>query len=72
METALAMPDLSPALAEIILAVGAMALLLIGVFRGDGSSSRAVSSGSIVLLIVAAFAVISHWHGPGLHGARKH
>ncbi len=62
METALVMPDLTPALAEIILAIGAMALLMLGVFRGDGAS-RSVSVGAILLLIVAAFAVISQPEG---------
>ncbi|MEQ9144657.1 MAG: NADH-quinone oxidoreductase subunit NuoN [Parvibaculaceae bacterium] len=57
MDTALAMPDLGPALAEIILAVGAMALLMLGVFRGEGSA-RSISVASVLLLIVAAIAVI--------------
>ncbi|MEQ9519990.1 MAG: NADH-quinone oxidoreductase subunit NuoN [Parvibaculum sp.] len=58
METALAMPDLGPALAEIILAVGAMALLMFGVFRGD-SSTRSVNIGAVLLLGAAAIAVVS-------------
>ncbi|PCJ71209.1 MAG: NADH-quinone oxidoreductase subunit NuoN [Rhodobiaceae bacterium] len=58
MDTALAMPDLTPALAEIILAIGAMALLMLGVFRGE-AATRAVSIGAVLLLIVAAFAVLS-------------
>src|SRR6202140_481147 len=35
-------PDLSPALPELLLACGAMALLLLGVFRGE-SSTRLIS-----------------------------
>ncbi len=58
METALAMPDLGPALAEVILAVGAMALLMFGVFRGDGST-RSVNIGAVLLLIGAGIAVVS-------------
>jgi NADH-quinone oxidoreductase subunit N len=46
----LALPVLSPALPEILLACGAMALLLIGVFRGEGSA-RLVSWLAVALLI---------------------
>src|SRR6202521_1182880 len=51
----LALPVLSPALPEILLACGAMALLLIGVFRGEGSTrlvswlARAVLLGVLVV-----------------------
>src|SRR5579884_167317 len=43
-------PDPSPALPEIVLVCGAMALLLLGVFRGEGST-RLVSWLSVALLI---------------------
>ena len=46
----LALPDLSPALPEIVLACAAMALLLIGVFRGEGSA-RLVSWLAVAVLI---------------------
>src|SRR5579863_9799398 len=46
----LAPPDLSPALPEIALAVAAMALLLIGVFRGE-DSTRLVSWLSVAALL---------------------
>jgi len=58
MDTALAMPDLAPALAEIILAVGAMALLMLGAFRGE-AATRMVSIGAVLLLLVAAIAVFN-------------
>jgi NADH-quinone oxidoreductase subunit N len=45
-----AAPDFLPALPEIALAVAAMALLLIGVFRGEGST-RLVSWLSVLVLI---------------------
>src|SRR3954469_15376160 len=45
-----AFPDLMPALPEIVLACAAMALLLLGVFRGEGST-RLVSWLSVVALI---------------------
>src|SRR5438034_10257515 len=43
-------PDLSPALPEILLACGAMALLLLGVFRGEGST-RLVSWLAVAVLL---------------------
>jgi NADH-quinone oxidoreductase subunit N len=46
----LALPDFSPALPEIVLACAAMALLLIGVFRGEGST-RLVSWLSVAVLL---------------------
>lgn len=51
------MPDLIPALPEIILAAGALALLMIGAYGGE-RSNHVVSGLSIVLLIVAAVAVV--------------
>jgi NADH-quinone oxidoreductase subunit N len=45
-------PDLSPALPEIFLALSAMALLMIGVFRGDGST-RLVAWASVAVMVVA-------------------
>ncbi len=45
------LPDLSPALPEMALACAAMALLLVGVFRGEGST-RLVSWLSVAVLIV--------------------
>ena len=50
-------PDLLPALPEIILAVGAMVALMIGVFAGEGST-RLVNGFAILLLIVAGGVVI--------------
>ncbi|WP_439575492.1 NADH-quinone oxidoreductase subunit NuoN [Phreatobacter sp.] len=50
--------DLAPALPELILAVGAMALLMYGVFAGDGSN-RAVTAGAVVLLVAAAIATLA-------------
>jgi NADH-quinone oxidoreductase subunit N len=50
-------PNLIPALPEIILAVGAMALLMVGAYGGE-RTNFAVSTGAIVLLVVAAIAVV--------------
>ncbi len=51
------LPNLIPALPEIILAVGAMALLMVGAYGGE-RTNFAVSTGAIVLLVVAAIAVV--------------
>jgi NADH-quinone oxidoreductase subunit N len=50
-------PSLIPALPEIILAVGAMALLMVGAYGGE-RTNLAVSAASIVLLVVACIAVV--------------
>jgi NADH-quinone oxidoreductase subunit N len=47
----LALPDISPALPEIVLAVAAMALLILGVWRGEGST-RLISWLAIGVLIL--------------------
>ncbi|MGK2739895.1 NADH-quinone oxidoreductase subunit NuoN [Tepidicaulis sp. LMO-SS28] len=53
METALMpVPNLSPALAEIVLAAGAMLLLLFGVYM-KGNMTRLVSIGAVVLCVIA-------------------
>jgi NADH-quinone oxidoreductase subunit N len=52
-------PDIAPALPEIILAVGAMALLIFGALRGEGST-RVVSWLAIALLILALVVSLSH------------
>ena len=51
-------PNLIPALPEIFLAVAAMALLMLGVFRGDGST-RLVSWLGVAAMAVAAVIVLS-------------
>jgi NADH-quinone oxidoreductase subunit N len=50
-------PSLLPALPEIFLACSAMALLMVGVFRGEGST-RLVSVLSVVALLVTAALVL--------------
>ncbi|WP_204276545.1 hypothetical protein, partial [Klebsiella aerogenes] len=47
--------DLVPVLPELILAVGAMALLMFGVFTGE-KSAGSVTIAAILLLVVAAIA----------------
>jgi NADH-quinone oxidoreductase subunit N len=50
------LPTLLPAVPEIVLAVGAMLLLMIGVFRGE-QASRGIDAGAILLLLVTAVIV---------------
>ena len=52
------MPNLIPALPEIVLACSSMALLMLGVFRGD-KSTRTVSWVSVLVLIVAGIVLTS-------------
>ena len=51
-------PDVMPALPEVILAVAAMVLLMLGVFRGD-QSTRTVSWLAVVTMVVVGFFVIA-------------
>ncbi|TBW36949.1 NADH-quinone oxidoreductase subunit NuoN [Siculibacillus lacustris] len=55
-------PDLLPALPEILLAIGALALLMYGVFVGEKSIGT-VTWGAVLLLVAAAIAVLA---GPKL------
>ncbi len=55
-------PALLPALPEIILAIGAMILLMLGVFRGNGSFTQ-VTNLSVLLLVICAAVMISEVGG---------
>ncbi|MCZ8315054.1 NADH-quinone oxidoreductase subunit NuoN [Phreatobacter sp.] len=55
--------NLAPLIPELILALGAMALLMYGVFTGD-RSVRTVTYGAIALLIAAAIAVLALGSAP--------
>jgi NADH-quinone oxidoreductase subunit N len=55
--TSIGLSDLVPVLPEIVLAVGAMTLLMFGAFRGDRSAS-AVNWLSILLLVAAGIVVV--------------
>ncbi len=55
--TPAAVPDLLPALPELVLACSALLLLMVGVFRADGASV-AVGVLSIVALVVATLALL--------------
>ncbi len=56
MNEALQLPYLVPVLPEIVLAVGAMLLLMIGAYGGE-QSTGAVSGLAVILLIVAGVLV---------------
>jgi NADH-quinone oxidoreductase subunit N len=50
--------ELMPALAEVVLAVSAMLLLMVGAFRGDGAT-RGVSWAALVAIAIAAICVLN-------------
>jgi len=50
-------PTLLPAVPEIVLAVGAMLLLMVGVFRGE-RASKGIEGGAVLLLLLTALVVI--------------
>jgi NADH-quinone oxidoreductase subunit N len=54
---AFALPGLSPALPEMVLAIAAMALLVLGVLRGEGSTRLVawLSIGTLLLVLVIAY-----------------
>ena len=52
MNEALQIPALLPVIPELILVLGAMALLMLGVFRGDRATG-AISGFAVLLLVVA-------------------
>ncbi len=52
-----AVPNLFPALPEIVLAIGALALLMIGVFSGAGAT-RVVNTLAVLLLVRRAGGVV--------------
>ena len=52
------MPSIGPLLPEIVLAVGVLALILYGAFRGE-RSVEGVNVGALILLIVTFFVVVS-------------
>jgi NADH-quinone oxidoreductase subunit N len=56
------LPALTPLLPEFVLGIGAMVLLLVGVFRGEGSG-RFVDFAAIALLVVAGAILL--WLPPG-------
>jgi NADH-quinone oxidoreductase subunit N len=58
MTSAFVMPALGPALPELILAVGVLALILFGALKGE-KSYAAVTMGSVVLIGIALVAVIT-------------
>src|SRR6266851_4379880 len=62
-------PDLSPALPEILLACGAMALLLLGVFRGEGST-RLISWLAVLVLLgtLVLSGLVGGQHRVGFYG----
>jgi NADH-quinone oxidoreductase subunit N len=63
-----AVPDLAMIVPELVLAIGAMALLMFGVYSGDRSAPT-VNAGSIVVIAIAVIAVLVGEGGATLGGA---
>jgi NADH-quinone oxidoreductase subunit N len=57
MTNPLEIPTLLPALPEIVLALGAMLLLMVGVFRGE-QATKGIEGGAVLLLLLTAVIVI--------------
>jgi NADH-quinone oxidoreductase subunit N len=57
MTNPLEIPTLLPALPEIVLALGAMLLLMVGVFRGE-QATKGIEGGAVLLLLFTAVIVI--------------
>jgi NADH-quinone oxidoreductase subunit N len=57
MTDAAEVPALLPAVPELLLVVGAMLLLMVGVFRGEGAA-KAIDGASVLLLIAAGVAIV--------------
>ena len=64
-----AVPDLMPLLPELVMAVGALVLLMIGVFAGD-EPVETVTAGAVILIVVAAaLLVFAPVYGTTFEGA---
>src|SRR6266576_1035127 len=50
-------PTLLPALPEIVLAIGAMLLLMVGVFRGE-RATKGVEAGAVLVLLLAGLVIV--------------
>jgi len=53
-------PNLALALPEIVLAVGAMALLMVGAFSNEESSARSMHGFSILLLVISGICIFAY------------
>ena len=56
------LPTLIPVLPELVMAIGAMALLMLGVFQGDKSYTQ-VSNFSLLVLLVAGITMLTQVGG---------
>jgi len=62
MDSAVTLSALAPLLPEIVLGVGAMALLIFGVYRGEGAG-RSIDAAAIGLLVIAGLIVLAQPDG---------
>ncbi|MQT12281.1 NADH-quinone oxidoreductase subunit NuoN [Segnochrobactrum spirostomi] len=63
------LPDLMPAMPEILLALGALVLLLIGVFAGERAAGAVRGLAVILLLVIAAIVAFAPHYGSTFSGA---
>ncbi len=63
------LPDLLPAMPEIVLAVGAMGLLIYGAFKGEKSAGRVSGLAAVLILAVGAMVLEGPYRGVSFNGA---
>ena len=64
-----AVPDLMPLLPELVMAVGALVLLMIGVFAGDEPVGTVTAGAVILIVVAAALLVFAPVYGTTFEGA---
>ncbi len=68
MDPAMSLPVMMPAAAEIFLALAGMALLMVGVFRGEGSLRLLSWSTILVFAVTAVIVLVRGTEGSAFHG----
>ncbi len=63
------LPDLMPVLPELLLAVGALVLLMVGVFGGERSTPVVTGMAAAVIIVAAIILVFDPTYGTTFHGA---
>jgi NADH-quinone oxidoreductase subunit N len=63
------LPDLMPVLPELLLAVGALVLLMVGVFGGERSTPVVTGMAAAVIVVAAIILIFDPTYGTTFHGA---
>ncbi|MFM9858227.1 NADH-quinone oxidoreductase subunit NuoN [Pseudoxanthobacter sp. M-2] len=63
------LPDLMPVLPELLLAVGALVLLMVGVFGGERSTPVVTGMAAAVIIVAAIVLIFDPTYGTTFHGA---